>query len=68
MLVAVQGRNDLAVIDPAGMTVERRVELPGCDHPHGLAGPMAHMWSPSMQPRTGVITRYLPASTGTQHC
>jgi DNA-binding beta-propeller fold protein YncE len=37
MLVAVQGRNDLAVIDPAAMTVVQRVPLPGCDHPHGLA-------------------------------
>jgi DNA-binding beta-propeller fold protein YncE len=36
MLVAVQGRNDVAVIDPATMTVERRVDLPGCRHPHGL--------------------------------
>jgi hypothetical protein len=32
-----QGRNDLAVIDPAAMTVVQRVPLPGCDHPHGLA-------------------------------
>jgi DNA-binding beta-propeller fold protein YncE len=37
MLVAVQGRNDLAVIDPAAMTVVQRVALPGCGHPHGLA-------------------------------
>src|SRR5262249_10318274 len=37
MLVAVQGRNDLAVIDPAGLTVDRRVPLPGCEHDHGLA-------------------------------
>ncbi|HYZ67161.1 MAG TPA: YncE family protein [Mycobacterium sp.] len=36
ILVAVQGRNDLAVIDPATMTVDRRVQLPGCEHPHGL--------------------------------
>jgi DNA-binding beta-propeller fold protein YncE len=36
MLVAVQGRNDLAVIDPAGLTVTQRVALPGCQHPHGL--------------------------------
>ena len=37
MLVAVQGANDLAVIDPAGMAIVRRVSLPGCQHPHGLA-------------------------------
>jgi DNA-binding beta-propeller fold protein YncE len=37
MLVAVQGRNDLAVIDPAALTVTKRVPLPGCDHGHGLA-------------------------------
>lgn len=37
MLVAVQGRNDLAVIDPAAMTVTQRVALPGCQHPHGLS-------------------------------
>jgi DNA-binding beta-propeller fold protein YncE len=36
MLVAVQGRNDLAVIDPATATITRRVPLPGCDHDHGL--------------------------------
>jgi DNA-binding beta-propeller fold protein YncE len=36
MLVAVQGRNDLAVIDPAALTVVRRVALPGCNSPHGL--------------------------------
>ncbi|WP_410567440.1 YncE family protein [Amycolatopsis sp. cmx-4-61] len=37
MLVDVQGRNDLAVIGPASLAVERRVPLPGCDHDHGLA-------------------------------
>jgi DNA-binding beta-propeller fold protein YncE len=37
MLVAVGARNDLAVIDPAAMTVVQRVALPGCDHPHGLS-------------------------------
>jgi DNA-binding beta-propeller fold protein YncE len=36
MLVAIQGRNDLAVIDPAALTVTKRVALPGCQHPHGL--------------------------------
>jgi YVTN family beta-propeller protein len=36
MLVAVQGRNDLAVIEPAALTVTQRVALPGCQHPHGL--------------------------------
>jgi DNA-binding beta-propeller fold protein YncE len=37
MLVAVHVRNDVAVIDPAAMSVVQRVGLPGCDHPHGLA-------------------------------
>jgi DNA-binding beta-propeller fold protein YncE len=37
MLVAVQGRNDLAVIDPAAFTLTQRVALPGCQHPHGLS-------------------------------
>jgi len=37
MLVAVQGHNLLAVIDPATAAITRRVELPGCDHDHGLA-------------------------------
>jgi DNA-binding beta-propeller fold protein YncE len=36
MLVAVQGRNDLAVIDPVALTVLQRVALPGCQQPHGL--------------------------------
>jgi len=42
LLVDVQGRNDLAVIDPDRLTVTRRVPLPGCDHPHGLALDVAH--------------------------
>jgi len=37
MLVAVQGRDDLAVIDPGRRAVTRRVPLPGCDHDHGLS-------------------------------
>jgi DNA-binding beta-propeller fold protein YncE len=37
MLVALQGRGDLAVIDPATLAVATRIGLPGCDHPHGLA-------------------------------
>jgi DNA-binding beta-propeller fold protein YncE len=37
MLVDVQGRNDLAVIDPASLAITKRVALPGCDHDHGLA-------------------------------
>jgi DNA-binding beta-propeller fold protein YncE len=36
MLVAVQGSNDLAVIDPAAMAVLKRLAL-GCQHPHSLA-------------------------------
>jgi YVTN family beta-propeller protein len=36
ILVAVQDRNDLAIIDPAALTVQRRVALTGCEHPHGL--------------------------------
>jgi DNA-binding beta-propeller fold protein YncE len=37
MVVAVQGRNDLAVIDPVSFTVKERIPIPGCDHPHGQA-------------------------------
>jgi DNA-binding beta-propeller fold protein YncE len=37
MLVAVQERNDLAVLDPATLAVSTLVPLPGCDHDHGLA-------------------------------
>jgi DNA-binding beta-propeller fold protein YncE len=37
MLVPVQGRNDLAVIDPAATAAVQRVALPGCDYPHGLS-------------------------------
>ncbi|MQY40575.1 hypothetical protein SRB17_86080 [Streptomyces sp. RB17] len=36
MLVDVQTRNELAVIDPATLHITRRVPLPGCDHDHGL--------------------------------
>jgi DNA-binding beta-propeller fold protein YncE len=35
MVVAVQGRDDLAVIDPVSFTVTERIPTPGCDHPHG---------------------------------
>lgn len=37
MVVAVQGRNDLAVIDPVSFTVTERISTPGCDRPHGQA-------------------------------
>jgi DNA-binding beta-propeller fold protein YncE len=37
MLVAVQAHGDLAVINPATLSVTPRIGLPGCDHPHGLA-------------------------------
>jgi DNA-binding beta-propeller fold protein YncE len=37
MVVAVQGRNDLAVIDPVTFVVTERIPTPGCDHPHGQA-------------------------------
>jgi DNA-binding beta-propeller fold protein YncE len=36
MLVDVQGRNDVAVIDPRTNRIVRRVSLPGCNHDHGL--------------------------------
>ena len=36
ILVDVQGRNDVAVIDPRANRIVRRVSLPGCDHDHGL--------------------------------
>lgn len=36
VLVDVQSRSDLAVIDPRSGRVTRRVALPGCPHPHGL--------------------------------
>lgn len=37
MVVDVQETNELAVIDPTGLKVERRVSLPGCAHDHGLS-------------------------------
>ncbi|MCU1629592.1 MAG: hypothetical protein JWP64_4541, partial [Pseudonocardia sp.] len=37
MLVAVQGHDELAAIDPATLAVTRRVRLPGCEHSHGLS-------------------------------
>jgi DNA-binding beta-propeller fold protein YncE len=36
ILVDVQGRNDIAVIDPRTNRIVRRVGLPGCAHDHGL--------------------------------
>ncbi|MGH9089267.1 MAG: YncE family protein [Acidimicrobiales bacterium] len=37
VLVDVQTRDQLVVIDPRGRVVDRRVHIPGCDHDHGLA-------------------------------
>jgi len=37
LLVAVQGRNEIAVVDPRTLAVTVRHHLDGCDHPHGLA-------------------------------
>ncbi|MFL6110908.1 MAG: YncE family protein [Catenulispora sp.] len=37
ILVDVQSRNQLAQIDPATLAVTRHLDLPGCDHDHGLA-------------------------------
>jgi len=36
VLVDVQTRDELAVVDPQDSRVIRRVSLPGCDHDHGL--------------------------------
>jgi DNA-binding beta-propeller fold protein YncE len=36
ILVDVQGRNDLAIIDPHTNRIIRRVSLAGCTHDHGL--------------------------------
>lgn len=36
ILVDVQSRNQVAVIDPHTHTVTQTVDIPGCDHPHGL--------------------------------
>ena len=42
VLVDVQSRNQVVVIDATGLRVTRRVDVPGCDHPHGLALDPAH--------------------------
>ncbi len=36
IVVAVQTHNQLAVINPRSNKIVRRVDLRGCDHPHGL--------------------------------
>ena len=36
MLVAAQGHNELAEIDPATLAITRRLALPGCQQDHGL--------------------------------
>lgn len=36
VLVDVQSRNMLAVIDPHGLRISAQAPLPGCDHDHGL--------------------------------
>lgn len=42
VLVDVQSRGDLVVIDPAARRVLERHALPGCDHDHGLQIDPAH--------------------------
>lgn len=42
MIVDVQGHNELAVIDPATLTISRRMPLPGCQNDHGLAIDSTH--------------------------
>jgi DNA-binding beta-propeller fold protein YncE len=37
MVVAVQGSDQLAFVDPISFTVTERIPTPGCDHPHGQA-------------------------------
>lgn len=37
ILVDVQGKDQLVQIDPVTLAVGRRLDLPGCDHDHGLA-------------------------------
>lgn len=37
MLVDLQTRDELAVIDPTTLSIIRRVPLPDCDHDHGLS-------------------------------
>lgn len=37
IVVAVQGRGDLAIIDPASHAVTDRIATPGCEGPHGQA-------------------------------
>ena len=37
LLVSVQTRNELAVVDPATLRITRRSALRGCGRPHGLA-------------------------------
>jgi DNA-binding beta-propeller fold protein YncE len=37
MVVAVQGRDELAIIDPTSFLVSDRIPTPGCDTPHGQA-------------------------------
>jgi len=36
VLVSVQSRNELVVIDPHARPIQARVQVPGCDHDHGL--------------------------------
>jgi len=36
ILVDVQSRDQLDAIDPATLTITRHLDLPGCDHDHGL--------------------------------
>jgi DNA-binding beta-propeller fold protein YncE len=36
ILVDAQDKNQLDVIDPVSLAITRRVDLPGCDHDHGL--------------------------------
>ncbi len=37
MVVAVQERGDLAIVDPSSFAVTERISTPGCEQPHGQA-------------------------------
>jgi DNA-binding beta-propeller fold protein YncE len=68
MVVAVQGRGDLAVIDPASFAVTDRIPTPGCDHPHGqVLDTVARVMFVGCEANATMVSVDLPGRTVIDH-
>lgn len=68
MIVAVQGRDELAVIDPVSLTVTRRIPTPECEGPHGQAlDNVAQVMFVGCEHNATMVSVDLKAGTVTDH-